>query len=318
MRRKSGKKKNTGRIGESLLRRRIETRRSTDLSKLSGKKETFFLGRGGKRKANLTNQERKAPKKLDNTRLTRTTLRQLRKEEREPTRKEASRLARSIYRIWGQTWNFRTLGQRDEAEQKVEEKYKQARREWNRAMRDKERRRQQKLGNKSDQDVVQDIMNEKQGSDPAIVKNPDTGEICNKPEEVKKIFKETLQLKTGTSYGKRERVEKIWWEEEMKEENEALKGTFSELERNFTKEEVLDQLTRTEYRTAPGRDGVSAGLLKMIVKHAPEKDQTNLAYLTEVLNLIWNSGGSLNTHKEGIGKLIWRKKETSRQETSDL
>ena len=47
--------------------------------------------------------------------------------------------------------------------------------------------------------------------------------------------------------------------------------------------------------------------MKLVVKHAPEGDETNLQYLTEILNIIWNSEGRLKTHKEGMGKLLWKK-----------
>ena len=74
-------------------------------------------------------------------------------------------------------------------------------------------------------------MNEKQGKDPAIVKDPATEDITCEPVEVKRIFNEHLYLKTGTTYGSQEREEKIWWEERMEEENAELEAAFKEMEK---------------------------------------------------------------------------------------
>ena len=84
-------------------------------------------------------------------------------EDRVPSTKEASMLARKIRLEFGQTWKFCGKRQREEVAEKVEIRYREARREWKKAMSMKTERKQEKKSNKKDQDVIDDIMNEKQG-----------------------------------------------------------------------------------------------------------------------------------------------------------
>jgi hypothetical protein len=69
-------------------------------------------------------------------------------------------------------------------------------------------------------------------------------------------------------------------------------------------------LREADYDTSAGEDGLGVGIYKMAVTHAEKGDTTMLRIITEMVNAIKTAEGRMKLHKMGIGKMLWKKKET--------
>ena len=101
--------------------------------------------------------------------------------------------------------------------------------------------------------------------------------------------------------------EKTEWETEMEKENIHLRGTYGEVVKIIQEQEIRQILSEADYKTAAGIDGLPVGIYKMVVMHAKEGDNTDLKAVTTIVRFIVQAEGRLSEHKEGIGKILWKK-----------
>jgi hypothetical protein len=148
-------------------------------------------------------------------------------------------------------------------------------------------------------------MTGEEGGDPESVVDPKTGIMTSEPERVMEILGEAIKKKVGTK--EEEMKEYPEYQTRWEEENKWLEGTFPELLKVVTKEEIRRILAKASYSTAAGADGVTIGLLKAAVTHAPEQDETVLDIITMVAQAAIDAEGELEIHREGLVKVLWKK-----------
>ena len=151
-----------------------------------------------------------------------------------------------------------------------------------------------------------------ESGDPRTVIDPEDGILTNEPSKVKRIIKEAIAGKTGEEGVPL--TERKKWHMDMVEEKEDLEGTYGGVEIDITEKEVAGILSGADYDTAAGADGLGIGIYKIIVTHAKSEDNTMLKLITMAANAIKKAEGKMRLHKEGIGKMLWKKKGSKKTE----
>ena len=124
-----------------------------------------------------------------------------------------------------------------------------------------------------------------------------------KPHEVLQRVRDHFLQFMGTR-GPPEPEQRPWLKKEL--DHHKFTGSYSSLTLPFSRNDITTALTDTKASTAPGKDGLSASLLKIAVKHAPKDETALLSLLTCISQAIYDSKGAHSVAKPILVKPIYK------------